>query len=69
VIVIVDEYDAPRNSILGLDTQEYVERIWKNMFGTLKDNGRLKLAIMTGILRIPKSGDFSGLNCFYEYGV
>ena len=70
VILLIDEYDYPL--IVGYRNHYYNKiQNFMSIFlgGTLKDNPYLKMAIITGILRIVKVGVFSELNNLRHYTV
>ncbi|MBQ3514669.1 MAG: AAA family ATPase [Agathobacter sp.] len=63
VIILLDEYDTPMQ-------EAYVNGFWEDMVAftrslfnsTFKTNPYMARGIMTGITRVSKEGDFSGLN-------
>ncbi|MDR0307096.1 MAG: ATP-binding protein [Chitinispirillales bacterium] len=63
VIILIDEYDVPLNG-------SHVNDFYKELIGfmrplmssALKDNSHLRLAVITGCLRISKESIFTGLN-------
>ena len=63
VIILIDEYDQP---IIDSYVKGYYDdaiNFFKSFYGcVLKDNNRLKIGILTGILRVAKENIFSGLN-------
>ena len=63
VIILIDEYDQP---IIDSYVKGYYGdaiNFFKSFYGcVLKDNSRLKIGILTGILRVAKENIFSGLN-------
>jgi len=71
VFVLIDEYDAPINSLLkDPDALKMALELLKEMFAYgLKNSPYLEKSIITGILRLTKAELFSGLNNFSEYGV
>jgi len=63
VIILIDEYDVPlENSWVRGFYQEMVDFIRPFLSSALKDNPHLKLAVITGCLRISKESIFTGLN-------
>ena len=63
VIILIDEYDQP---IIDSYVKGYYDdaiNFFKSFYGcVLKDNSKLKIGILTGILRVAKENIFSGLN-------
>ena len=63
VVVLIDEYDVP---IQGAYQNDYFQEMvgFMRAFFTagLKDNPHLRLAVLTGVMRIAKESLFSGLN-------
>lgn len=66
VIILIDEYDVPmsKGSVEGY-YREITDIIRYMLSKALKDNPYLKLAVMTGCLRIAKESIFTGLNNLY----
>ena len=63
VILLVDEYDVPlAKAHENGYYDEMVSLIRRFLGGTLKTNNSLKLAVLTGCLRISKESIFTGLN-------
>lgn len=63
VIIIIDEYDTPIQQGHLNGYYEDVVNFMRNLLSaSLKDNDKLELGILTGILRIAKESLFSGLN-------
>ncbi len=63
-IILIDEYDNPMNNAyhdrrLHGRIVKFLRRVFKN---TLKDNGSLRFAILTGVMKISQESIFSGLN-------
>ena len=75
VILLIDEYDVPLAKASELNTEEnqyYVKMldVIRGMFdAALKGNEFLKLAVVTGCLRIAKESIFTGTNNFKSYSV
>ncbi len=63
VVLLLDEYDSP---IIGAYAEGYYKEaigFFRNFYGAaLKGNEYLKMAVLTGILRVVKESIFSGLN-------
>ena len=63
VILLIDEYDVPIQNGYTKGFYNDVIGFIKNLFGNaLKTNDSIKLAVMTGILRVSKESIFSDLN-------
>lgn len=63
VVILIDEYDAPIETGFVNRFYDDIINFMRNFFGeALKTNDYLKLACMTGILRVSKESIFSGLN-------
>ena len=63
VVVLIDEYDHPVTEAFDTDSLRPITQfLGKILSATLKDNGCIELAYITGITRIAKEGMFSGLN-------
>ena len=70
VIILVDEYDAPIETGFIRGFYKNVIDFMRNFLGVaLKTNDALKLACLTGILRVSKESIFSGLNNLEIYSV
>ena len=70
VIILIDEYDAPIETGFVNGFYDDVINFMRNFFGeALKTNDYLKLACMTGILRVSKESIFSGLNNLEIYSI
>jgi len=62
-ILLLDEYDVPIQQGYMKGFYDDVTSFMRNwLSGGLKDNENLKLAVLTGILRVAKESIFSGLN-------
>ena len=69
-IILIDEYDAPLQNAYNQGFYEEAVLFWKGWFNAaLKDNGVLRFAILTGVLRVAKKSIFSGLNNLAVYSV
>lgn len=63
VIILIDEYDTAIESGFHSGFYEEVVSFFRNFFSAgLKGNTSLKLAVLTGIVRVSKESIFSGLN-------
>ena len=63
VVLLMDEYDAPLASAFANGYYDQMASIVRSLFGqSLKTNDSLKLAVLTGCLRITKESIFTGLN-------
>jgi len=83
VIVLLDEYDVPLAKASALDelvelkkdkyisAYEAMKQFIANLFGTaLKDNDKhVRLAVVTGCMRIAQASIFTGINNFSWYGI
>lgn len=75
VILLIDEYDVPLAKAHDADkeSQDYYPKMLETIKGfmgsALKTNQYLKLAVITGCLRISKESIFTGLNNFAVYSV
>ena len=75
VILLIDEYDVPLAKASERDTAKngyysgMLDVIKGIMSTALKDNEFLKLAVITGCLRIGKESIFTGTNNFASYSV
>ena len=66
VIILIDEYDVPMaKGSVGKYYDEILDVIRYVLSKALKDNPYLKLAALTGCLRIAKESIFTGLNNLY----
>ena len=65
VVVLVDEYDVLLNKARTFGYYTDMRNLVRQMLGNaLKDNPRLKKAVVTGCLRIAKESIFTGFNNF-----
>lgn len=70
VVILVDEYDVPLDYAYRSRYYEDMVELIKVLFGNaFKTNDSLKLAVLTGCLRISKESIFTGLNNFKVYTV
>jgi hypothetical protein len=73
VIILIDEYDSALNNAFRKFNSNGIEDI-KTLFAgiytnALKGSKIMRMGILTGILRIAKSGILSGLNNLVEYSL
>ena len=69
-ILLIDEYDAPINYAEQNGYYRQMIGFMRSLLGSaLKTNTSLKLAVLTGCLRVAKESIFSGLNNFMCYSV
>ena len=62
-ILLIDEYDTPIQSSFTYGYYDKMIEFMRAFLGSaLKDNTNLYIAVLTGILRVPKESIFSGLN-------
>ena len=70
VIVLIDEYDVPLEKAFHHGYYDEMVILIRNLFGNvLKTNQHLKMAVLTGCLRIAKESIFTGLNNFKVYPI
>lgn len=70
VIVLIDEYDVPLEKAFHHGCYDEMVILIRNLFGNvLKTNEHLKMAVLTGCLRIAKESIFTGLNNFKVYPI
>ncbi len=70
VIVLIDEYDAPLNKAHAKGfLDKAIGFIRSFLSAGLKDNEYLKIAVLTGVLRMSQQSVFSELNHFKSYSV
>ena len=68
VIILLDEYDVPLDKAFQNGYYDEMVSLMRSLLGNaLKTNGSLKLAVLTGCLRIAKESIFTGLNNFKVY--
>lgn len=69
-VILIDEYDVP---LAKANEQGYYDQmitLIRNMFEhSLKTNGSLQLAVLTGCLRVSKESIFTGLNNLKIYSI
>lgn len=64
VILLIDEYDVPLAKASEKGYYPEMLDVMKGIMQTVKDNTSLKLAVVTGCLRIAKESIFTGTNNF-----
>ena len=70
VIVLIDEYDVPLAKAKENSYYDKMSLLIRNLFeNVLKTNNHLKLAVLTGCLRVAKESIFTGLNNFKVYSI
>ena len=70
VILLIDEYDNPLITAHRYDFYDEALSFFKVFYGeALKTNPYLKMGIMTGIIRVIKTGIFSDLNNLRVYSI
>lgn len=70
VIILIDEYDVPLDKAYESGYYDDIVVLVRSLFeGALKTNNNLKLAVLTGCLRVSKESIFTGLNNFKVYTV
>lgn len=63
VVILLDEYDASINDAYGTPAQRDILNFMRDFLSsTLKGNGSLRFAVITGVMQIAKESIFSGLN-------
>ena len=70
VIILIDEYDVPLAKAFENGYYEQMVVLVRNLLEqALKTNNSLKLAVMTGCMRISKESIFTGLNNFTTFTI
>lgn len=64
VILLIDEYDVPVAKANSNGYYQEMQEIMKGLMQALKDNPALRLAVITGCLKIAKESIFTGANNF-----
>ena len=64
VILLIDEYDVPVAKANSNGYYQEMQEIMKGLMQALKDNPALRLAVITGCLKIAKESIFTGTNNF-----
>ena len=69
-IIIIDEYDTPIQQGHTCNFYPEIVNFMRNFFsGGLKDNPHLAFGFLTGILRVAKESNFSGMNNLKTYSI
>lgn len=70
VIILIDEYDVPLAKAFDQGYYDQMVALIRNLFeNTLKTNDSLKMAVLTGCMRISKESIFTGLNNLRVLGI
>ena len=70
VIILIDEYDVPLAKAFDQGYYDRMVILIRNLFeNTLKTNDSLKMAVLTGCMRISKESIFTGLNNLRVLGI
>ena len=70
VIILIDEYDVPLAKAFDQGYYDRMVTLIRNLFeNTLKTNDSLKMAVLTGCMRISKESIFTGLNNLRVLGI
>ena len=70
VVILIDEYDVPLAKASENGYYDEMILLIRSLFeNVLKTNNSLKLAILTGCLRVAKDSIFTGLNNFKVYSI
>ena len=70
VILLIDEYDVPMAKGDANGYYREITNIMRSLYNkSLKDNPYIKLAVLTGCLRIAKESIFTGLNHLKNYSI
>ena len=64
VVLLIDEYDVPLAKASSHGYYDEMLDIMKGLMQALKDNSHLRLAVITGCLKIAKESIFTGTNNF-----
>ena len=64
VILLIDEYDVPVAKANSHGYYSEMLDVMRGMMQSLKDNGALRFAVITGCLKITKESIFTGMNNF-----
>ena len=64
VILLIDEYDVPVAKANSNGYYQEMQEIMQGLMQALKDNPALRLAVITGCLKIAKESIFTGTNNF-----
>ena len=70
VMILIDEYDVPLAKAFDQGYYDQMVALIRNLFeNTLKTNDSLKMAVLTGCMRISKESIFTGLNNLRVLGI
>ena len=70
VVILIDEYDVPLAKASENGYYDEMILLIRSLFeNALKTNNSLKLAVLTGCLRVAKDSIFTGLNNFKVYSI
>lgn len=70
VILLIDEYDVPLAKAFANGYYDQMVFLIRNLLEqALKTNSSLKLAVLTGCMRISKESIFTGLNNFTTFTI
>ena len=69
VILLIDEYDVPIDKASTNGYYKEMLDLMRGILQVLKDNDKLKFAVVTGCLRIAKESIFTGLNNLYTNSI
>ena len=70
VIMLIDEYDVPLDKAQQYGYYDEMADMVRNLLGqVLKSNDSLKLAVLTGCLRVAKESIFTGLNNLQVFSI
>ena len=70
VILLIDEYDVPLDKAQQYGYYDEMADMIRGLFGqVLKGNDSLKLAVLTGCLRVAKESIFTGLNNLQVFSI
>ena len=68
VMVLIDEYDAPLNNAYNKGFYDQMVDLIRSIFDKLlKGNDHLRMAFLTGCLRVSKESIFTGMNNLYVW--
>lgn len=69
-VLLIDEYDVPLDKAQHFGYYDEMAKLIRNLYSrTLKSNGCLQFAVMTGCLKIAKESIFTGLNNLRVFSV
>ncbi len=64
VVLLIDEYDVPLAQAAQSGYYTSMLEFMRTLFDPIRDNPKIKLAVLTGCLRLAREGIFSGVNNF-----